>query len=89
MSLAWSVELSAEAEKSLARLAPLAAKRIAKGLREIAALDNPRLRGKAMAGKYSGHWRYRFGDYRAIAKIEDGRMIILVIDVGNRRDIYR
>lgn len=87
--MAWRVELGGEAEKSLAKLGSVAARRIAKGLREVAALDNPRLRGKAMAGPYAGHWRYRFGDYRVIARIEDGRMIILVIAVGHRGEVYR
>jgi mRNA interferase RelE/StbE len=86
--LAWKIELSREAEKSLAKLGAGAARRIAKGLREVAALESPRLRGKAMAGNYAGHWRYRFGDYRAIAKIEDGRLVILVIAIGHRREVY-
>lgn len=86
--MAWKIELSREAEKSLAKLGAEGAKRIAKGLREVAALDSPRLRGKAMVGDYAGHWRYRFGDYRAIARIEDGRLVILVIAVGHRREVY-
>lgn len=87
--MAWKIELSREAEKSLAKLGSAAAKRIAKGLREIASLDNPRQRGKAMIGNHAGHWRFRFGDYRVIARLEDGRMVILVIAVGHRREIYR
>jgi mRNA interferase RelE/StbE len=87
--LAWKIEVSREAEKSLAKLGPEAARRIAKGLREIAALDSPRKRGKALVGNHAGHWRYRFGDYRVIARIDDGRIVILVIAVGHRRDIYR
>jgi len=87
--LAWRIELSREAERSLAKLGSAAATRIAKGLREVAALDSPRQRGEAMVGNHAGHWRYRFGDYRVIARLEDGRMIILVIAVGHRREVYR
>ena len=86
--MAWKIELSREAEKSLAKLGSDAAKRIAKGLREVAALDSPRQRGKAMVGNHAGHWRYRFGDYRAIARIDDGKLVILVIAVGHRREVY-
>ena len=87
--MAWKIELSREAEKSLAKLGAEAARRIAKGLRDVAALDSPRQRGEAMTANHAGHWRYRFGDYRVIARLEDGRMIILVIAVGHRRDVYR
>lgn len=87
--MAWSVELEPGAERSLGKLAATDAKRIAAKLREIAALDNPRLRGKALAGKHAGHWRYRIGDYRVIARIEDGRMVIVVIAIGHRREVYR
>lgn len=87
--MAWSVELEAAAKRSLAKIAPKDAIRIAAKLREIAALENPRLRGIAMAGKYAGHWRYRIGEYRVIARIEDGRMVIVVMTVGHRREVYR
>lgn len=55
----------------------------------VAAAANPRDRGKAMAGEWAGHWRYRIGDYRVIAKLEDGRMVIVVVALGHRREIYR
>ena len=87
--MAWKIELSREAEKSLAKLGAEAARRIAKGLREVAALDSPRQRGKAMVGNHASHWRYRFGDYRVIALLEDERLVILVIAVGHRREVYR
>ena len=59
------------------------------GLEQVAALENPRQRGKALVGERTGYWRYRIGDYRVIAKIEDGRMVILVVAIGHRREIYR
>jgi len=42
-----------------------------------------------MAGNFAGHWRYRFGDYRVIARIEDDRVVIVVIALGHRREVYR
>lgn len=50
--------------------------------------ENPRLHGKALVANRSGQWRYRVGDYRIIVNIEDDRLVILVINVGHRREIY-
>lgn len=51
--------------------------------------DNPRLHGKGLVGNRSGYWRYRIGDYRLITKINDDELIIIAIEVGHRKDIYR
>lgn len=48
----------------------------------------PRIHGKPLTANRAGQWRYRVGDYRIIAKIEDGRLVILVIAIGHRREIY-
>ena len=50
--------------------------------------EDPRLYGKPLSANRAGQWRYRIGDYRIIAKIEDEKLIILVISIGHRRDIY-
>ena len=50
--------------------------------------ENPRIHGKPLAANRAGQWRYRIGDYRIIAKIEDNKLIILVIAIGHRRNIY-
>ena len=50
--------------------------------------ENPRLHGKALQGTWEGHWRYRVGDYRIIAKIEDDRVVIFVVKIDKREDIY-
>lgn len=86
--MAWTIELSRPVAKSLEKLGAPAARRIAKGLREIAELENPRLRGIPMVGNHAGHWRYRFGDHRVIARIEDQRLIIIVLAIGYRREVY-
>jgi mRNA interferase RelE/StbE len=86
--LAWKIELDASAEKALGKLGAPAARRIIKGLREIAVLEDSTVRGKPMSGNYAGYWRYRFGDYRAIARIVGERLVIVVIAVGHRREVY-
>ena len=51
--------------------------------------DNPRIHGKSLVGNKSGLWRYRIGDYRVICEIQDKEVIVLVLDVGHRREIYK
>ena len=50
--------------------------------------ENPRQLGKGLTANRSGEWRYRVGDYRIIAEIEDDKVIILVLTVGHRREVY-
>jgi mRNA interferase RelE/StbE len=50
--------------------------------------ENPRLHGKSLKGPMSEKWRYRVGDYRILAKIEEDRVVILIVEVGHRKDIY-
>lgn len=50
--------------------------------------ENPRQHGKGLTANRSGQWRYRVGDYRLIADIQDNRVVILLLHIGHRRDIY-
>lgn len=50
--------------------------------------ENPRLHGKALVENKSGQWRYRIGDYRVICEIQDNEVIVLVLEIGHRREIY-
>ena len=50
--------------------------------------ENPRQHSKGLTANHSGQWRYRVGDYRIIAEIEDDKVIILVLTVGHRREVY-
>ena len=65
------------------------ARRIRDELSEIAKLEDPRSRGKALTGNLAGVWRYRVGDYRILCDIEDGVLLILVVDVAHRREVYK
>jgi len=89
--MAWKIELSAQVDRDLAKLDPPQTKRILKFLRErVAPLDNPRSLGQALQGSRLGEfWKYRVGDYRLICKLEDDRLLILVLRVGHRKEIYR
>lgn len=51
--------------------------------------ENPRQHGKGLTANRRGQWRYRIGDYRLICQIDDGKLIILALSVGHRRDVYK
>jgi mRNA interferase RelE/StbE len=89
--MAWSIELDPRAERELSRLDPQVARRINRFLFErIAPLENPRSLGEALKGTEFGDlWKYRVGDYRVIASIEDKLVRILIVRIGNRREVYR
>lgn len=87
----WSIKFGPRAERQLEQLDPQVARRIYRFLFErIAPLENPRLIGQALKGTEFGDlWKYRVGDYRIIASIEDELVRILVVRIGNRREVYR
>jgi mRNA interferase RelE/StbE len=89
--LAWRIEFSGTAVKQLSKLGKPEAKRITVFLRErIMPLADPRQTGKALRGAELGNfWRYRVGDYRLICDLQDDRLIVLVVEIGHRSDVYR
>jgi mRNA interferase RelE/StbE len=89
--MAWKVELDRDAERDLDKLDPQIARRILKFLYErVARLEDPRSIGQALKGSKLGEfWKYRVGDYRIISSIEDAAVRVLVLEIGNRREIYR
>ena len=89
--MAWSIDLDPRAKRELKQLDPQVARRINRFLFErIAPLENPRSIGEALKGTELGDlWKYRVGDYRIIASIEDKLVRILVVRIGNRREVYR
>ena len=74
---------------ALAKLDRSTAKMIQGQLRAIEGLEDPRSRGKGLTGRLSGLWRYRIGDYRVICDILDRELVVLVIELGHRRSVYR
>ena len=57
--------------------------------KNLVGCSNPRIHGKPLSQNRAGQWRYRVGDYRIIAQIEDNKLIILVIAIGHRREVYK
>jgi mRNA interferase RelE/StbE len=88
--LAWTIEFVPAARKELKKPGRAEAARIIGTLEtRIAARDDPRKLGSALAGELGGLWRWRIGDYRVVARIEDERITILVVRVAHRREVYR
>ncbi len=89
--MTWKIELSERARQDLGSLDPQHARRIYRFLFGcLRRLENPRSVGEALRGSQLGeYWKYRVGDYRLITKIEDNRLLVLVLRIGHRREIYR
>lgn len=86
----YHVELSKGAEKHLSKMDKPAARSIITWIEDnLEGCENPRLHGKPLVGNRSGEWRYRVGDYRIIADIQDDRVLILVLEVEHRSKVYR
>ena len=90
-SLAYRVEFDPEALKDLKKLDRPVQQRLAGFLKtRVATLDNPRDIGEAPSGAELGHhWKYRVGDWRIICDIQDDRIVVRVLRLGNRREVYR
>jgi mRNA interferase RelE/StbE len=88
--MGWQVSFERSAERELSKLDPQIARRILAFLHgRVAMLDDPRNIGEALKGaKLGAFWKYRVGDYRIIASIEDAELCVLVLRIGNRRDVY-
>ena len=89
--MVWQIKFSQSAFKDLSDLDKPAAIRIRRFLLDrLAQLDDPRSIGQALKGTSLGnYWKYRVEDYRVIATIEDSTVRILVVRIGNRKDVYR
>jgi mRNA interferase RelE/StbE len=86
--LVWKVELTDTAKRTLKKLDKPVAKRITTYLHEVAAQADPRTKGKALLGDLRGYWRCRMGDYRIVCDIEDEKLVVLVVRIGHRKEVY-
>lgn len=85
----YKVEYSAKAIKNLKKLDKYTRNLIYAWIdKNLENCENPRIHGKGLVGDKSGQWRYRIGDYRIICEIKDEEIIILVLEIGHRREIY-
>ena len=85
----WRVEFHPDAARDLGKLGHEPQRAILRYLRErIATTEDPRRFGRALTGDLKGFWRYRVGDFRIVASIEHDRIVVLVVRIGHRREVY-
>ncbi len=89
--MAFEIEFDPEAVKDLKKLDRPVQQRLIGFLKlRVATLENPRDIGEALAGgKLGANWKYRVGDWRIICDIQDRRIVVRVLRIGNRREVYR
>lgn len=89
--MVWTIEYAKSAQKNAKRLDPVIRTRIRQFLDErLATHENPRELGTALKGHaLGGYWRYKVGDYRIICDIQDKRLVVLVVEIDHRKEIYR
>ena len=88
--MAWTINFTKTALKQLAKLDKPTARLIVRFMEEkIAGSDDARRYGHALVGDQKGRWRYRIGDYRVLCELRDSELLVLVIEVGHRKEIYR
>ncbi len=89
--MAWRVELSSQGQRHLDALDRQVARRVLSFLFErVVQLEDPRSIGDALKGTRLGHlWRYRVGDFRVICDLQDNTLTVLVVSIGNRREVYK
>ena len=86
----WQIEISDRAEADLLRLDRPTRRRIISYFRDrVSAHPDPTQLAETLTGEFRGLWRFRIGDYRAIADLQANRLIVLVLEVGHRKGIYR
>lgn len=85
--MTYRIRFTPKASKQIGRLDKPVARRIRLYLERLDR-QNPRLVGKPLSGE-SGFWRYRVGDYRLLVSIQDDELLVLVVDVDHRRQVYR
>lgn len=85
----YQVILTEQAQKQLKKMDRYTATLIIGWLRKnVEGCENPRAFGKALTANRSGQWRYRIGDYRVLAEIQDEKIIVLVLGIGHRKEVY-
>ena len=88
--MAWTIQYSKFAERQLKKLSPEVEKRIRDFMDErVAGRDEPRVLAKRLSGPYEDKLRYRVGDYRVVCQMEAHALIVLVVEVAHRREVYR
>jgi len=85
----YTVHWTKKAQKQLSKLNRSVANHVVQWVhKNLDDCENPRQHGKALTANRTGQWRYRVGDYRIIAEIKDSEVVILVLEVGHRKEVY-
>ena len=88
--MTWQIDFTNTAAKQFAKLDKPIKQRIIDFLEQrLARLDNPKQIGKALQGELSEYWAYRVGDYRILTQHENNQLIILVVEIGHRKEVYK
>lgn len=88
--MSYSIEVSEGFKKKFRKLDFVTQRIISRWIvKNLENTDNPRRQGKALTGNLKGLWRYRIGDYRLIVDIMDEELVIIAVDIGHRREVYR
>ena len=86
----YELKYEAKAVKQIRKLDPATRNLIKTWIeKNLLNTDNPRQHGKGLTGTLSQYWRYIAGDYRILAEINDTEIVIIIVEVGHRREIYR
>ncbi len=86
----WRLVFSKRAEKQLSKMdAGMRRIIVAWLLKNVDGCDDPRAHGKGLTGNLSGAWRYRIGDYRVLCDIRDDELVVLALEIGHRREMYK
>lgn len=87
--MTYQVEYTPHAIKALEKMDKFTRRMLIEWIdKNLVGCSNPRAHGKPLSADRAGQWRYRVGDYRIVSKIEDGKLLILIITIGHRREVY-
>jgi len=90
VSKTYVVRFSKAADKALTKMDSFEKQLVVSWIEDkLEGCTNPRIHGKSLTGELSGKWRYRVGSYRIIAEILDSEIVIYILDIGHRSDIYK
>jgi mRNA interferase RelE/StbE len=87
-TLGWSLSFQPTAARQFGKLNKAAQARIQAFLESRVLAGNPRLHGAPLSGGLKGLWKYRVGDYRLICELKDDVLVILIIKIGHRSEVY-
>ena len=87
--VSWTIEFERSAAREFRKLDPVVQRRLRDFFqRRVLPADSPRVSGKPLRGKQANFWRYRIGSWRVVAEMQDHRLVMLIVRVGHRGQVY-